>query len=77
MWSFAVQFSEPQAHMSDDQKLDNIQKRLDMGLITKVEAIMKDRDVDEDKAREILENIDDEQIDPVRDMLVGNREQEA
>lgn len=46
-----VEFQKPTAIQSDGEKLSNIQTRLDMGLISKVEAIAADRNIDIDQAK--------------------------
>jgi hypothetical protein len=53
----SVKFYKPQMLTSDDEKLTTIQKRLDMGLISQLEAIEADRGVDRERAEEILEEI--------------------
>lgn len=74
--SFAVEFERPSTEMSEKEKIELIEKKLEMGLMTKVEAVMHLREVDEDKAREILDDIESEMPDFPR-LVNGNREQEA
>lgn len=54
-----VKFHQPMAIQSESEKLENIAKRLDLGLITDIEAIMEDRDVTEEVAIEIKAKIDE------------------
>jgi len=52
-----VEYCKPNAIQSDAEKLSNIQTRLEMGLISKVEAIARDRDIDVDQAKPIEQEI--------------------
>jgi hypothetical protein len=52
-----VEYAEPSDIQSDSEKLANILTRLDMGLISKVEAIAKDRDIDVEQAKAIEQEI--------------------
>lgn len=74
-----VEFLKPMAQISDTDQIAVLEKKLDLGLITKLEAIMKDREIDEDAARDILEQIElDNPIDKLSKVLLrGNREQEV
>jgi hypothetical protein len=52
-----IQYKKPQMLMGEDEKLNVIQKRLDMGLISQIEAIQIDRDVTREKAEEIYKEV--------------------
>lgn len=56
----SVKFFEPNMIQSESEKLDNIQKKRDLGIMSRVEAIAFDRNVDEQKAIEIASKIDSE-----------------
>jgi hypothetical protein len=45
-----VEYVKPNAIQSDAEKLSNIQTRLEMGLITKIDAIAIDQDLDREQA---------------------------
>ncbi len=53
----SVKFHKPQMLMAEAEKLDLIQKKLEMGLISQVEAIEHDRGVDHEMAVQILKEI--------------------
>jgi hypothetical protein len=55
-----VEYSKPQAIQSDAEKLANIQQRLEMGLITKIDAIAIDQDLDKEQAIEKYNEINAE-----------------
>ena len=69
-----VDFEKPQALQSDAEKLANIQTRLDMGLLSKVEAIAKDRDIDIDQAKIIKKEID---MDYATDLIVPKEKEDS
>lgn len=71
--SFDVQFQKPNTEITDKEKYLYLMQKVDDGAMTMVELIMQDRDVDEDKAREILENIAEEKQNRMDD-FIGNRE---
>ena len=71
--NFGIEFIKPSTDISDKDKLDMIEKRLELGMITKVEAIMKDREVDEEKARMILEDIDESEDESELMRRINNR----
>jgi len=48
-----TEFQGPQMVLSQTEELDVIQRKLEMGLISEVEAIMMDRNVDEKTAKKI------------------------
>ena len=77
--SFDIKFDKPMAQISESDKIDLLAKKLDLGIISKLEAIMSAREVDEDKAREIMEDIDSEQPDLSSQFggISGNREENA
>jgi hypothetical protein len=52
-----VQFKKPEMIQSENEKLEMIRSKLELSLITQQEAIMLDRGVDEDAAKEIYESI--------------------
>lgn len=56
----SVKFSEPNFIQTQVEVEDSVIKQLDKKLMSKIEAIMKLRGVDEDTARDILEKIDEE-----------------
>jgi hypothetical protein len=72
---FNVKFAEPSENVSETQKLESILKRLDNGLISRVEAIMKDREITEDDAREVIDTIDEDS--PLQGLISGDRVQET
>lgn len=54
----SVKFGNPEMVQSEKEKLDTLIAKLDAGLISKVEAIQYDRNVDSEKAAEILLEIE-------------------
>jgi hypothetical protein len=52
-----ITFSPPEAVVSETERLDNVQKKLDLGVITQLEAIEEARQVTEDEAKEIQDEI--------------------
>lgn len=66
----SVVFEEPEMIETEADKITLLEKKLDLGLISKVEAIMEDREIDKDEALKIKEEIDKDMemnapIDPV------------
>jgi hypothetical protein len=59
-----VEYVKPSDIQSKNEKLQSIQQRLEMGLISQVEAIAEDRSVSIDDAQEIFNNIN--QVNPVQ-----------
>lgn len=57
-----IQFQKPQMVQTKAELEDSVIKQMENGLITKKEALMKLRDIDEDKAQEILEEIQEEEF---------------
>jgi hypothetical protein len=55
-----TEFNKPEMIQTESEKLDVIQKKLELGLITKTEAIMMDRGIDKDQAEAILQEIEAE-----------------
>jgi hypothetical protein len=75
-----VQYSKPEMMETETEKLNNLEKRIELGLMTKKEALMKDRDLDdEDKAQKILDEIDNDNsfnvnVNPIEE-LNGTQEE--
>ena len=58
-----VVFKKPKVLISDSEILANIKMRMDMGLMTKVQALMViDPNMSEEEARDLLEEIDEEKM---------------
>lgn len=55
-----VNFIEPGTQVSQDEKEKSVINRLDNGLMSRVEAIMELRDLDENEARDVLVDIDED-----------------
>jgi hypothetical protein len=70
-----VKFKGPEFIKTDDEKTSEIERKLEIGLISMVEAIMMDRDVSEERALEVLEEIrKDQQIQlPSREVDDGEQ----
>ncbi len=78
--SFDVQFDRPSSEISGKDKYDLLIQKVDDGAMSMVELVMADREVDETKARDILEDIESEKPDlklQSLGVLSGDREQEA
>jgi hypothetical protein len=59
----AVQFAKPEMVKTDAEMLDTIERRLELGLMSRSEAIMEDRGLDdEEAAKEIIEKIEGEEL---------------
>ena len=58
-----VKFHKPEMLMSEQEKLDLIQKRIEMGLISNVEAIEIDRNVEREQALEIKKQIEGDEVE--------------
>ncbi len=68
-----VKFKKPKVLVSDAETLANIEKRLQLGLITKVEALMMlNPNLSEEEAEERLESIEEEKADNVRRFMNGS-----
>ena len=57
-----VSFAEPSSSITDTEILANIEKKLDMGLMSRSEAIQELRDVDSEQAIVLIEEIDSEDM---------------
>jgi hypothetical protein len=64
-----VQYRRPSSVMSESEKLAMIQQRKEMGLITQVEAIALDREIELDEAQEVFKTIQAEQGAEIERML--------
>jgi hypothetical protein len=62
-----IQFYKPEVIQSEAEKTDLIIKKLEAGLISKIEAIMQDRGIDQEKAEEVLESINNQLIETTTD----------
>tara|TARA_R110002153_G_scaffold176742_1_gene329982 strand:+ start:1417 stop:2868 length:1452 start_codon:yes stop_codon:yes gene_type:complete len=60
--SLSVQYKEPTAVMSEVETLDVIERKLDMGLISRVEAIAKDRNITVEQAEEVANGIEETEV---------------
>lgn len=61
-----VEFKKPEAIMSEKEKLETIQQRKDLGIISRVEAVMQDRNINQEDAEKVLKEIDaQEALDPI------------
>ena len=54
---FDIKFAGPEAIKSDKEKLDEIERKLDLGLISQKMAVMEFHEVEEDKAEEIMQEV--------------------
>jgi hypothetical protein len=57
-----VKFSGPEMQMSESEKLAMIQQKMEMGLMSRVQAVMLDQGVNEEMAQELIEKIDSEMM---------------
>lgn len=62
-----VQFCKPEFIKTAAEAEDSVIKRMEAGLISRKEAIMELRGVDEEKAEEILAELDEEENEPAED----------
>lgn len=60
--SCQVMFSGPEMIQTEREKLEVIEKKIEMGLLSRVEAIEYVRDVSKERAKEIAEEIDGEEL---------------
>jgi len=68
-----IKFQKPKVLVSDAETLMNIEKRLQLGLITKAEALMMlNPNLSEEEAEEKLEEIQSERMDGARRFMSGN-----
>ncbi len=58
--SVIMEFQKPTSIQTESEKLDVIQKRKDMELISQIEAIMEDRDITFDEAKKVFNDIQDQ-----------------
>jgi hypothetical protein len=56
----SITFKKPSSVVSEAEKLQNIQQRKEMGLITQVEAIALDREIELEDAQEVYQRIQEE-----------------
>lgn len=54
----SIKFASPEMVQTEAEKQDSVIKLMDAGLLSKEEAIMQIRNVDQEKAKEILSEID-------------------
>jgi hypothetical protein len=57
------EYQKPEMVQTDQEKLATIQQRLELGLISKVEAIAQDRGISEDAAEEVMLEIKEETME--------------
>jgi len=70
--SVIVEYNEPQAVVSETERLDNIRTKYEMGTMTDVEKIAEVRKVSLDKAEEIYSEIQKEQqLEPIQEPVVN------
>lgn len=72
-----VKFQKPSDNLSAKDKYDLLVKKYEDGTITKLELIMRDREIAEDEAREVLENIMEERREELLGISSVNRNQNA
>lgn len=71
-FDYSLKFPSPKRFMTDKEKLEIIEKRLDLGLDTKIDAIMRDNpDLTEEQAREKLAQILAEKLERQREFING------
>lgn len=58
----SIKFKGPEMVLGEGEKLDVISKKKELGLISRVEAVMEDRNIDRDRALEIIQEIDNEDM---------------
>ena len=56
----SITYKKPSSVVSEAEKLQNIQQRKEMGLITQVEAIALDREIELEDAQEVYQRIQEE-----------------
>ena len=61
-----IKYNGPEMVLGEGEKLDVITKRKELGLISRVEAIMEDRGVDKNSALEIMKEIDTEDLEQTK-----------
>ena len=70
---FTVQFKGPEAIKSDEDRLNELERKLDLGIISRKMMIMEYYEVEEDRALEIMEEIDGDSED-TEDLVRDNGE---
>jgi hypothetical protein len=66
-----IEFHKPEMIVTETEKLANIETKLENGLMSKREAIMDLRDIDDkDKANEILREISEEEFQPRQEVVL-------
>lgn len=68
-----IKFYKPEVIQSETEKIDLLIKKMEAGLISKVEAIMSDREVGHEEAGMILDSINSELIEP-NELMQNNEE---
>jgi hypothetical protein len=66
-----VKFEKPEQVQSQSEKLADIQLKLDMGVMTKLQAVMDIYEVDEEKAQEMLSKIEAEGADALKKQIAN------
>ena len=61
--SISINFKEPNSSITDNEVLANIEKKIDLGLMSRTEAIAELRNIEVTQAEEIVEQIDNEGMD--------------
>jgi hypothetical protein len=64
-----VTYEKPKMVRTESEKLDSIQKKIDLGIMTKVEAIMDIRDIGETQAKQIYDSIQLENNDELAGIM--------
>lgn len=65
-----INFHKPEMVQTETEKLTNMEKKIDLSLMSKLEAIMEMRNIDdEDEAKKILDKITKEKMDSVMDFM--------
>jgi hypothetical protein len=57
-----VNFYGPERNLSDSEKLMSYEKKMELGLMSRVQAIMEDRGIEEPAAIEVMQEIDRQQM---------------
>ena len=66
-----VKFHKPQMLLSETDKLDLIQKKLDLGIMSKAEAVAMDREIPIELAEEIVEELNEEENEIIEEIRQG------
>lgn len=67
-----IKYNGPEMILGEVEKLDVISKKKELGLISRVEAVMEDRSVDKNTALEIIQEIDKEDLGQMNDKPILN-----